>query len=131
MATAKDDLAEKRAEGVARSKRDILQHKWPTVDVDVGGLTLTLRGMSAGAVESFSRRVEKYAGDDAKEDAPPGFLRALLLCQCIVGIDGKRIFTDDEWGELAESMPHEAMGKFWKEAAALSGMEVTDPEKND
>lgn len=89
------------------------------IDVPEWGGSVRIRTMTGGERDSFEAEVYEADGDKIKMNHSD--FRAKMLCKCIVGEDGKRLFTDKELSELSKKSA-KALNRLFNVAQDLNGM---------
>jgi len=85
-----------------------------------------VRGLTAGERD----RYEGSLFADVKKGAKPDFrnLRSKLVCMCLTGSDGKRLFSFNDVEKLGKKSAA-AMDKLFQKAQELSGLRKEDVEE--
>lgn len=102
--------------------QDIEQER---VSVPEWGITVTIRGMTAGERDDFEA---SWFTDDAKPKRNLANVRARLAVRCMLDDEGKRIFSDQDAEALGRKSGR-AMDRVYAVASRLSGLGAKDAEE--
>lgn len=109
-----------------KGTRALLQGaKRRTVDVEIADLdaTFTLREMSGTERDSFEIGIFKE-GEDGNRTVEPRYLRARLVALCLIGDDGKRLYSDEEISDLSDAVPASVLSTLFAAAQKLNGLDA-------
>jgi hypothetical protein len=94
-----------------------------TVEIPVPGSEdgcVTLRELNGIEKDHYEAGIFKTNGAGREVDII--LLRSKLIARCLVDDDGKRLYRDDEIGQLAEDFPASFLEVLWSAARELNGM---------
>lgn len=97
-----------------------------TVDVELDGLTVRLRALSAGDAVRFQSEVRK-AGEDGEA------LSFTLIARSWIGEDGELLMPEEEGEAFARTLDADTFTKLAKAVLALNGLSekaIEEAEKN-
>lgn len=94
-----------------------------TVSVPEWGGEVLVRGLTGRERDTFEADLLVRRGGQMEVD--PRNARARLVALCVVGDDGKRLFTRDDIGALGEKSAA-ALNRVYEMAARLSGLGESD-----
>jgi hypothetical protein len=94
-----------------------------TVPVPEWGGDVIVRGMSGTERDAFEASVVSMRNGDTAVDMRN--VRAKLVATCVIGEDGKRLFTDEDVTELGEKSAS-AINRVFEVAQRLSGLTKED-----
>lgn len=100
----------------------------PTLDVEVPewGGTVRVRTLSGAERDAFEASIAQQAGKSKKANLAN--LRARLVAKCVIGEDGKRLFSDSQAVALGQKSSA-ALDRVFEAARKLNRMTEDDVEE--